>query len=95
MTGCPWYISAQAVRDYIAIRRMRDPDGERTFEVAERELMEIAGRSAHKAPKRMDSGALQYRGPKPHKLNLIVREEPRPEGPKPQLVRVIQPGGRR
>lgn len=87
----PWYITAQAVRDYVRIAGLGDPADEAVFDAAEDALMAIAEATAAsgRVPARLDTGALRYRGPKPLRLNLIVTTDPRPEGPLPQLVRVM------
>lgn len=92
MTGRgPWYLSARAVREYAALAGHGDPDEEAVFARAEAALMRQAEETvaSGRRPVRMRSGALRYRGPRPLRLTLVVVDEPRPEGPLPQLVRVL------
>lgn len=85
----PWYITAAACRDYMAITGL--PDTEAGFAAAEDALIELASATvaSGRVPAPMRSGALRYRGPRPARLTLIVTVDPRPEGPLPQLVRVM------
>jgi len=88
---CPWYISVRAVRDLLALqKRPQESDGP-AFDAAEKTLMSWAEETiaSGRVPKRLDSGALRYRGPAPERLTLIVTDGPRPEGDLPQLVRVL------
>lgn len=90
MTIGPWYISVTAVRELLEIKGLdRDDDGA-DFSAAERELDEQARAivAAGKAPRELDSGALQYRGGRPLRLRLTINPTPRREGSKPQLIRV-------
>jgi hypothetical protein len=89
-TKSPWYISARAVTEYLAITD-RDSDGEdAAFFRAEQELAALATKivAAGKTGKELDSGAYQFRGGKPLRLRLIVSYERRDEGDLPQLVMV-------
>lgn len=95
MTACgPWYITAAACRDYMAITGL--PDTEAGFAAAEDALIELASATvaSGRVPAPMRSGALRYRGPRPLRLTLIVTPDPRPEGELPQLVRVLGPHNR-
>lgn len=87
----PWYISARAVREYAALAQLGDTEDEDVFAGAEDALLQIAEETvaSGRKPVRMRTGALRYRGPRPMRLTLIVVEEPRPEGPLPQLVRIL------
>jgi phage terminase large subunit-like protein len=87
----PWYISARAVREYAALTGLGDADDESVFAAAEEELIAIAEETvaSGRRPRRLRTGALVYRGPRPRRLRLVVVTEPRPEGPLPQLVRVL------
>ena len=102
----PWYISAAAVRQYLAIlsiRALESPD-EATdvdFNFAEDELVRIAREARFHTT--TASGLLEYRGTVPHgnrhrlrypepRLTLLVSTERREEGPLPQLVQVLQRG---
>lgn len=91
MPSGPWYISARAVREYAALARLGNPDDPAVWDRAERELIAMARETvaSGRQPRRMRSGALRYRGPRPLRLTLIVVDAPRPEGPLPQLVRVL------
>lgn len=92
MTGRgPWYITASAVHDYAALARLGDSADDDVFARAEVALMELAEETvaSGRKPRLMDSGALVYRGPRPLRLGLVVVTERRPEGPLPQLVRVL------
>ncbi len=86
---CPWYITAHAVRRYLAIVGRADDDGPE-FDRAEEELMQVAIDTvgSGRQPRRLGSGLLQYRGPKPRRLMMVVSDAERPEGPLPQLVDV-------
>jgi hypothetical protein len=68
----PWYISARAVHEYLAI--VGRADNEIEFSRAERELIELAREvvRADREPKRLRGGLLQYRGPSPLRLRLLV-----------------------
>jgi hypothetical protein len=92
----PWYISARAVRDYLALRGRPDVEDGPVWDRAEDELirMAIATVESVRVPSRLDSGALRYRGPQPLRLTLVVVPSPRGEGALPQLVRVL-PGHER
>lgn len=91
MTRGPWYISARAVREYAALAALGDPDDPEVWARAEGELIAMAEETvaSGRRPVRMRSGALRYRGPRPLRLGLVVVETRRPEGPLPQLVRVL------
>jgi hypothetical protein len=81
-----WYISARAVREYAAIVR-RPVEAEEDFLAREGELLGlIAG--AHRQ-RVQDNGLELWRTGRPLRLRLLVSHEPRPEGPLPQLVRVL------
>lgn len=91
----PWYITAAAVRDYLAITG-QDPDAEGdVFDRASDALVTIAIATvaSDRQPTPTDSGALRYRGPRPLRLRLIVTAAVRSEGGLPQLVTVL-PGDR-
>jgi len=87
----PWYISARAVRDYLALRGRAVVDDGSDWDHAAVELGRLAEQTvaSGRRPKTMESGALRYRGPKPLRLGLVVMPDPRPEGDLPQLVRVL------
>lgn len=91
----PWYISAHAVRRYLALVRRPVVDDGPEFTRAERALAEMAAqvvedvRAGIKRPREIRPGLLKYRGPRPLRLGLMVSTEPRPEGPLPQLVDVL------
>lgn len=86
----PWYITAAAVREYMAIVGL--PDTDAGFAEGEERLVEAAIETvgSGRGPARMQSGALRYRGPRPERLTLVVVEGARPEGELPQLVRVMR-----
>lgn len=88
--GGPWYISAAAVRDYLAITRQPAVEDGPAWERARGELIRIAEDTiaSSRQPARERSGALRYRGPKPLRLGLIVMPS-YVEGRSPQLVRVL------
>ncbi len=104
MISRPWYISASAVRDYLAIKGLAaaSPDGPE-FERAEAELLAMAADCVQaerrklepRKPKLLDSGAYRYRGPAPRRLMLIVSYDKRREGHLPQLIRVLPESERR
>lgn len=104
MADCPWYVTAHAVRRYMAIRqeplhrkgRAPVPGVSLSFDDASDELIEYAAAtwqrydaSTDLEPRITRTGAYQYRGPGPLRLSLVVVMERRPEGPKPQLVDVV------
>jgi hypothetical protein len=91
----PWYISARAVRDYLALRGRQIVDDGPAWDRAERELIEMAAATvaSGREPRALDTGALRYRGPKPLRLGLVVVPAPRVEGDLPQLVRVLPSHG--
>lgn len=86
----PWYISAKAVKDYLAITGRPDDDGGPEWERAEKELVSIARQliADGKLGKPQRSGAVEYRGRKPMRLRIIVSFERRAEGDKPQMIAV-------
>lgn len=88
MTG-PWYITPTAVRELLAIKCLRDAYDGPQYEQCEDELREAARTVAtgEQQGRPLDSGATQYRGPRPLRLRLTVAP-PRPGQPLPQLVRV-------
>jgi hypothetical protein len=85
----PWYISARAVREYLAILGRAETD--EAFLAAEGELIDITTRVVERQaePRELPSGLLQYRGGRPLRLRLVVSTEARPEGPARQLVSVL------
>lgn len=87
MTLGPWYITPSAVRELLAIKGERDTPEQR--ELAEAELLDIAGKITAGAQqgKPLDSGATQYRGPRPLRLRLTVVPGERADS-LPVLVRV-------
>jgi hypothetical protein len=89
MAECPWYVSAAAVRRYMALAGVAD------FDDASDALIEYAAETwrryqadAARAPKVTRTGAYVYRGPGPRRLKLVVSMATRAEGDKPQLVDV-------
>jgi hypothetical protein len=92
----PWYISAHAVRQYLRLMRRPVVDDGPEWDRAEDELLAMAGdcaereRNGIRAPKQLRMGAdlLEYRGPRPWRLALIVSTAQRAEGTLPQLVDV-------
>jgi hypothetical protein len=92
MAECPWYVTAAAVRKYVAVTR-----SSLSFDDASDELIEYAAatwqryQGTDREPKIGRTGAYMYRGPGPLRLTLLVSMERRPEGPKPQLVDVGPP----
>ncbi len=109
MTDCPWYVTAHAVRRWLAITGR---SGEAHFEDARIELVQLCAdtweryETAGKAPKptlRQDPSAPTYsyrsaytrvRGSRTQ-VDLIVSMAVRPEGPKPQLIDIHYGGERR
>lgn len=98
MAECPWYVSAAAVRKYMAIARRAD------FDNASDELIEYCARTwqayegSDRQPKITRTGLYEYVGPRPWRLALTVVMDRRPEGgPKPQLVdvrsKIYRPAG--
>ncbi|HXU23553.1 MAG TPA: hypothetical protein VN697_05940, partial [Tepidiformaceae bacterium] len=68
----PWYIAASAVQDYQCLRGWCVTDDGPVFERAERELIAAAVAAVHRAPRVLESGALQYRMGRPYRYRLIV-----------------------
>lgn len=89
MPAGPWYISARAVQDYLAIMRRQAVTEGPIWDEAERELIDLATAAATREPKPYNDGALQYRGGRPLRLRFIVTHARRKEGDLPQLVRVL------
>lgn len=87
----PWYVSARAVREYLALTGRPPVDDGPVWDEAEDELIDIAERTvaADRRPRVLRSGLVQYRGPRPLRLRLIVAPKPRAEGSLPQLVQVL------
>lgn len=89
-----WYLTIRAVNEYQAIAGLPVEGDGPAFDRAERELADIC-RDAwllHAAGEASDRAAV-YRGKtkiggRVAVLDLSVAEQPRPEGPLPQLVRV-------
>ena len=90
-----WYLSARAIREYLAMVGRRDDDGGPEWARAEAELHEWSHRvtaTQPGTPTRSGDGSLvQYRGPRPLRAQLIVSRARREEGPLDQLVSV-RPG---
>lgn len=90
----PWYITLRALEQYLELQGV-DPAAcsDSTLARAEGELvaMAIATVASGREPSITDSGMLRYRGPKPHRLTLVVSPTPRAEGELPQLVGVTSP----
>lgn len=87
-----WYLSAVAVRQWLAIRGLPDDDGGPYWGIAERELGELA-EIARDTGQRSRSGAQTWRAKwtiqgRRRRVELTVMPDPRPEGPLPQLVQV-------
>lgn len=84
----PWFITARAVREYLTLTG-REPT-EQAFPDGEDELLEIArDESRRHFVRRQDNGQDLYRLRGTPRLRLLVAPGPRPEGPLPQLVRVL------
>lgn len=81
-----WYLSAKAIREYLAIVGRADDDGGPEWGRAERELARICA-AAHLVGETA-SGLQRWRGGRPLRLQLIVSTAHRPEGDLPQLVSV-------
>lgn len=87
----PWYITPQAVRDYLRIRGWLD--NEISFETAQNDLIEIAREivASGKEGTLTESGLLRYRtGRARGRMQLIVSTTPQREGELPQLVAVTR-----
>ena len=76
-----WFITPHAVLRYM--RRVRPGC---SYEQALGDLIHLS--RAARLVKRLNTGGWLYRGPKPHRLRLIVEESP--AGPLPQLVTVLK-----
>lgn len=81
-----WYLSAKAIREYLAIVGRTDDDGGPEWGRAERELAAICD-AAHPVGETA-SGLQRWRGGRPLRLQLIVSTARMPEGELPQLVGV-------
>lgn len=92
MPDCPWYVSAAAVRRYMALGGAPG----KSFDDASDELIERCAEvwaryqaNADLAPKISRTGAYIYRGPGNRRIEVLVSMERRAEGSKPQVVDVI------
>lgn len=90
----PWTITVHALDQYVAIRsgageRGVDRDAARLALEAMAEDCRQAARVGTKHPKLMRgrTDLYQFRGPRPHRLALVVSTSPDPSG-RPQLVDV-------
>lgn len=90
----PWTITVRALDQYIAIRsgageRGLDRDAARAALETMAEECRDAARAGTKQPKLMRgrTDLYQFRGPRPHRLALVVSTAPDPSG-RPQLVDV-------
>jgi hypothetical protein len=96
----PWYISAAATREYLAIANLKDDDGGPNWDRATRELAEHAAvarevsRDRDRAEYRTGRVKIGIRT-KAERLEFTILLTPRPEGPMPQLVRVRIKGSNR
>lgn len=94
-----WYLSAAAVRQWLAITGQPDDDGGPIWGAAEQSLADLCDQ-ARDTGRTTESGASIYRvaarirGRKT-RLELTVQTTQRPEGPLPQLVRVRDKGSAR
>lgn len=87
-TRGPWFITARAVREYLELTG-REPT-EEAFPDGEDELLEIAADESRRHLVRVqDNGQELWRLRGKPRLRLLVATNPRPEGPLPQLVRVL------
>jgi len=101
MTRYRWYLTARAVRQYLAICGWPDDDGGPIWGRAEGELAEHCATARHHRTQR--NGLEQYRtarvpvagGERRTRLDFLVSTAIRPEGPLPQLVEIIDRGSRR
>jgi hypothetical protein len=93
MHSSPWYLSAAAMREYLAIGQLRDDDGGPNWVRAERELKAHAlaarevSREGDRAIFRTGRVRIGDRA-KAERLEFRVSFSHRPEGPLPQLVSV-------
>jgi len=94
-----WYVTVQAVREYMAIAGLPAQDEGPLFARAAAELERACDEARlKKAAKEKNRMAAIYevkvtiRGRRV-RLELYVAEQPRPEGDQPQLVRVREKGG--
>ena len=88
----PWAITGAAVRKYCAIvGRDSNVNRGKDFEQAKRELaaMAIDATTSERAPKELDNGSIQYRGPSPLRLRLIVVPPAKHSTDLPTLVDVL------
>lgn len=86
----PWYITGEAVRDYLALRGKPAVTSGPLFDLTVLELRAIAIALDAKGPTvdEQDSGALVYREGRPRRWRYTVQPSPNEHGDKPQLVRV-------
>lgn len=94
-----WYISAAAVRQWLAICRVTAGDDSPEWFAAERELgaLSLRARLSEPASRRERGASLIYRGyslvrDEVARVECTVVVTPRPEGKLPQLVRVRRKG---
>lgn len=92
MPDCPWYVSAAAVRRYMALGGAPGL----AFDDASDELIERCAEVWQRyqanpalAPKISHTGAYIYRGAGNRRIEVLVSMEQRPEGNKSQVVDVI------
>lgn len=84
----PWYITATAIRQYLALLGQPVVKDGPVYRQAAEELQALATLCARKTPQQIaDSGAEIYRGPRPRRLRLVVMPSDG-EGRAPQLVSV-------
>lgn len=92
-----WYISATAVRQYMAIMGYEGSHGGPVFDAAAIELEGLCEQAKLAKDSDSTNRAQQWRVKtkargKSTRLELIVAPDPRPEGPLPQLVAVRNKG---
>lgn len=84
----PWYITDTAVRKWLAVTGRADTPGLRDRAAVELERMAIETQSSDRKPRHIGQRALLYRGPAPHRPQLLVSTKVHPNGPLPQLIDV-------
>ena len=89
---CPWQLTRAAVRKYrdLAIDRT-GVNRVQSYEQASIDLAAIARDcvTSGRVPKELDNGSIQYRGPSPLRVRLIVVPRPPRSTALPQLVDVL------
>jgi hypothetical protein len=85
-TGCPWILSRGAVREYRTLRGGGISDA---VARAELEAMALDCVTSSRVPRELPSGLIQFRGPKPLRLRLVVAPPDRHSNERSKLIQVL------